>query len=121
MLTEGNVKGILYAFIATAALVILLALLRLLFKRLDARVEVSLAHSDWALKIQQLKLLSAEGIKRGLAWTIRSIHTLSALFVIYLYIPVVLLLFPWTEPLAQPFADYFLDPLSALAHVAPDW
>ncbi len=123
MLAEGNVKGILYAFIATAALVLLLALLRLVFKRLDARVEASLAHSDWALKIQQLKLLSAEGIKRGLAWTIRSIHTLSALFVIYLYIPVVLVLFPWTEPLAQPFADYFLEPLAqiweAIVNYAP--
>jgi len=40
--------------------------------------------------------------------------TVSVLFVIYLYIPVVLVLFPWTEPLAQPFADYFLDPLSQI-------
>jgi small-conductance mechanosensitive channel len=114
MLAEMNVKGILYAIAVTAALVVLLAVLRLFFKRLDARVAATLANSDWALKIQQLELLSAEGFKRGLAWSIRSIHTLSALFVIYLYIPVVLTLFPWTEPLAQPFADYFLEPLSQI-------
>ena len=114
MLVEINVKGILYAIAVTAALVGLLALLRLFFKRLGARVEATLAHSDWALKIQQLELLSAEGFKRGLVGGIRSIHTLSALFVIYLYIPVVLALFPWTEPLAQPFADYFLEPMSQI-------
>ncbi len=114
MLAEMNVKGILYAIAVTAALVVLLALLRFFFKRLGARVEATLAHSDWAFKIQQLELLSAEGFKRGLVWSIRSIHTLSALFVIYLYIPVVLTLFPWTEPLAQPFADYFLEPLSQI-------
>jgi small-conductance mechanosensitive channel len=114
MLAEMNVKGILYAIAVTAALVVLLALLRLFFNKLGARVEATLAHSDWALKIQQLELLSAEGFKRGLVWSIRSIHTLSALFVIYLYIPVVLMLFPWTEPLAQPFADYFLEPLSQI-------
>ncbi len=82
MLAEMNVKGILYAIAVTAALVVLLALLRFFFKRLGARVEATLAHSDWALKIQQLELLSAEGFKRGLVWSIRSIHTLSALFVI---------------------------------------
>ncbi len=77
-----NVKGILYAIAVTAALVLLLVLLRLFFKKLGARVEATLAHSDWALKIQQLKLLSAEGFKRGLVCGINSIHTLSALFVI---------------------------------------
>ncbi len=123
MLAEVTVKGILYAIAVTAALVVLLALLRLFFKRLGARVEASLAHSDWAFRIQQLELLSAEGFRRGLVWSIRSIHTLSALFVIYIYIPVVLTLFPWTEPLAQPFADYFLEPLSqiwqAMVNYAP--
>ena len=89
MLVDIDVKGFVYAIAATAALVLLLALLRLFFRKLGARVESTLAHSDWALKVQQLELLSADGFKRGLVWTIRSIHTLSALFVIYLYIPVV--------------------------------
>jgi len=125
MLSEGNMKGILYAIAVTVALVVVLALLRLFFKRLSSRVEAALARSDWALKIQQLKLLSAEGIKLGLVWSIRSIHTLTALFVIYVYIPVVLVLFPWTEPLAQPFANYFLEPLSqiweAMVNYAPSF
>ncbi|MCZ6889796.1 MAG: mechanosensitive ion channel family protein [Gammaproteobacteria bacterium] len=115
--------GILYAIAVTAALVVLLALLRLLFKRLSARVEATLAQSDWVLKIQQLELLSAEGFTRGLVWSIHSIHALSALFLIYLYIPILLALFPGTEPLAQPFADYFSDPLAqmwaAMVNYAP--
>jgi small-conductance mechanosensitive channel len=105
------VKGIAYVLIATAVLIILLVLLRLFFKRLSARVEVTLAKSDWALQIQQLRLLSAEGFERGAVWTIHFVHTLAVLFVLYLYIPVVLILFPWTEPLAQPFVDYFKGPL----------
>ena len=112
MLSDINVLGIVYAVVATLTLVVLLALLRLVFNRLDKRVETALAHSDWALQIQQLELLSAEGFKRGVMWTIRIIHTLSVLIVIYLYIPVVLMLFPWTEPLAQPFVDYYTQPLT---------
>ncbi len=112
VLTDMNVLGIVYAVVATVTLVVLLALLRLVFNRLNTRVETALAHSDWALQIQQLELLSAEGFKRGVMWTIRIIHTLSVLIVIYLYIPVVLMLFPWTEPLAQPFISYFTQPLT---------
>jgi small-conductance mechanosensitive channel len=107
-----NVKGIVYSAVATVTLVVLLALLRLIFNRLKTRVEAALAHSDWALQIKRLELLSAGGYKRGVMGTIHIIHTLSALFVIYLYIPVVLRLFPWTEPLAQPFVDYFTEPLT---------
>ena len=114
MLADVDVKGILYAIAVTVAFVVVLALLRQFFKRLGARAEGTLAHSDWAFRIQRLELLSAEGFKRGIVWSIRSIHTLSALVVIYLYIPVLLMLFPWTEPLARPFADYFLAPLSQI-------
>ena len=111
MLTNTNMLGIVYAIVATLTLVGLLALLRLVFNRLGTRVEANLAHSDWALQIQQLELLSAEGFKRGVMWTIRIIHTLSALSLVYLYIPLVIMLLPWTEPLAQPFIKYFTQPL----------
>ena len=121
MNADLNMTGILYAAAVTAAFVIVLALLRLFFNRLGARVERTLARSDWAFKIQRLQLLSAEGFKRGLVWSIRTIHTLTALVVIYLYIPVVLMLFPWTEPLAQPFADYFLAPLSQIWDAIVDY
>ena len=50
MPADMNVKGILYAIAVTAALVVLLALLRLFFNKLGARVEATLAHSDWRLK-----------------------------------------------------------------------
>ena len=112
MLTDINTKGIVYAVIATVTLVVLLALLRLIFKRLGTRVETALAHSNWAFQIQRLELLSADGFKRGAMWIIRIIHTLSVLILIYLYIPVVLKLLPWTEPLAQPFIDYFMKPIT---------
>ena len=101
MLNDIKVEGIVYAIVATLTLVGLLALLRLVFNKLDKRVEVALARSDWALQIQQLELLSAEGFKRGIRWSIRIIHTLSALSLVYLYIPLVIMLLPWTEPLAQ--------------------
>ena len=123
MLGDINVKGIVYTVIATITLVVLLALLRLIFKRLNTRVEAAMAHSDWALHIQRIDLLSAERYKRGLIWTIQLAHTLSVLILIYLYIPVVLRLFPWTKPLAQPFIDYFTGPLTqvweAIVNYAP--
>ena len=58
--------------------------------------------------------MSAEGAQRGITWTIRIVYTLAALFLIYLYIPIVLVLLPWTEPLARPFVGYFTGPLSQI-------
>lgn len=106
-----DVQGIAYAAIATAALLLLLAFLRLVFKRLGNRIETALAQSDFALHVLQLRLLSAEGIKHSVMWAIHFAHTLSVLLALYIYIPVVLKLFPWTEPLAQPFVNYFQMPL----------
>jgi small-conductance mechanosensitive channel len=112
METNTNLMGFVYAILVTAALVVVLVVLRRFFNRLDTRVETALAQSDWALEIRRLRLLSAEEAKRGITWTIRVLHTVVLLILFYLYVPVVLMLFPWTEPLARPFVDYFREPLA---------
>ena len=60
MLNDMNIKGITYAIIATFLLIMVLALVRLFFNKVSARIDGTLADSDWALKVQRLELLSAE-------------------------------------------------------------
>ena len=74
-----NTNGVAYAVIVTFVLIVVLALLRLFFKKVSARIEGTLSDSDWALKVQRLELLSAEGFKTGAVGTIRIFHTLTVL------------------------------------------
>ena len=121
MTVDGSIQGVVYAILITVAFIIPLTLLRLLFIKLEARVSEDLDSSRWAIKVQQLELLSADGLKRGLVWGSRGLHAISALLVIYLYVPIFLKIFPWTEPLQQPFADYFLAPLSQVWAAVVDY
>ncbi|NOR79772.1 MAG: mechanosensitive ion channel, partial [Methyloprofundus sp.] len=111
MLTDMNTQGLEYAVIATVILIVLFAILRLFFKELTKKAMTALAASDWVIKVQQLELLSVKEFRRGTRWVIHICHILAVLILIYLYIPLVLRLFPWTEPLAQPFIEYFTQPL----------
>ena len=121
MTVDGSIQGVVYAILITVAFIIPLTLLRLLFIKLEARVSEDLDSSRWAIKVQQLELLSADGLKRALVWGSRGLHAISALLVIYLYVPIFLKIFPWTEPLQQPFADYFLAPLSQVWAAVVDY
>ena len=118
-----EIKGLTYAAIATLLLIIIFALIRLFFRMLNQKSVLYLSENKLNLQIQQLELISPEIFRRIVVWLIRGIHALVVLALLYLYVPVLLRLFPWTEPLAKPFIGYFKLPMeevwSTMVHYAP--
>lgn len=118
-----EIKGLTYAAIATLILIIVFALIRLFFRTLNQKSVLYLSENKLKLQFQQLELISPEIFRQIVVWLIHGIHALVVLALLYLYVPVLLRLFPWTEPLAQPFIGYFKLPMeevwSTMVHYAP--
>lgn len=100
-------------YAAAASLVLLLALflLHLAFPRLYRRIEAVRRARVPALRIQQLELLSAEGLSRALLIIAQGLRVAVTIVLLYIYIPLVLGFFPWTEPLSRRIVGYALTPL----------
>ncbi|MDQ2930831.1 MAG: mechanosensitive ion channel family protein [Gemmatimonadota bacterium] len=100
-------------YAAAASLVLLLALflLHLAFPRLYRRIEAVRRARVPALRIQQLELLSAEGLSRALLMIAQGLRVAVTIVLLYIYIPLVLGFFPWTEPLSRRIVGYALTPL----------
>ncbi len=116
--TELGARALLiaagYAAIATVVLLLALALLHFAFPRIYRRLEAIRRTRIPALRIQQLELLSAEGISRALLLLARAVRAAVTLVLFYIYIPLVLSFFPWTEPLSRRIVGYALTPLGAV-------
>ncbi len=116
--TELSARALLidagYAAIATVVLLLALALLHFAFPRIYRRLEAIRRTRIPALRIQQLELLSAEGISRALLLLARAVRAAVTVVLFYVYIPLVLRFFPWTEPLSRRIVGYALTPLGAM-------
>lgn len=102
-----------YAVVATLALLLALYLLHLAFPRIYRRLEARRLARVPALRIQQFELLSAEGLSRTLLLIAQGLRIAVTLILFYIYIPLVLSFFPWTEPLSRRIVGYALTPLGA--------
>ncbi|MEO7039408.1 MAG: mechanosensitive ion channel family protein [Gemmatimonadaceae bacterium] len=113
--TELSARALLidvgYAALATLVLLLALALLHFAFPRIYRRLEAIRRTRIPALRIQQLELLSAEGISRALLLLARAVRAAVTVVLFYIYIPLVLSFFPWTEPLSRRIVGYALTPL----------
>ncbi|HET7632382.1 MAG TPA: mechanosensitive ion channel family protein [Gemmatimonadaceae bacterium] len=102
-----------FALIATGGLVLLLWLIRLVFPRLYRRIETLRQLRFRAIKIQNLELLSAGRLSGLLVGVTRVLRVLLTVLLFYIYIPLVLSFFPWTQPLSQRIVGYAIRPFAA--------
>ncbi|MEP7065596.1 MAG: mechanosensitive ion channel family protein [Gemmatimonadota bacterium] len=100
-----------YAAAASLALFLAFYLLHLAFPRLYRRLEAVRRARVPALRIQQLELLSADGLSRALLTVAQGARVAVTIVLLYIYIPLVLSFFPWTEPLSRRIVGYALTPL----------
>ncbi|MEO8202008.1 MAG: mechanosensitive ion channel family protein [Gemmatimonadota bacterium] len=103
----------LYASLLTAALVLVLVLLSRLFERVyrtlgEGRVP--------ALKLQRFELLSSSRLAATLTVVARGIRVVITLLIAYVYLTLVLGIFPWTAPYARRVTAFVTDPLTRLGH-----
>lgn len=102
-----------YAALASLALLVALWLLHLAFPRLYRRLDAIREARIPALRIQQLELLSAARLTRVLVLAARILRAAVTLVLLYVYVPLVLSFFPWTEDLSRKIVGYALTPLAA--------
>lgn len=98
----------IYVAIATAILLILLVLIRILFPRFHAKLHRWKGTRIRAIKIQSLELLSEDRIVGLLIGTSKVLRQPLILGIFYLYALVVLGLFPGTKGIAQQLLDYLI-------------
>ena len=104
----------LYALGATLVFVILLLGLRRAFRRLTAIIERRLKSRLEGLEVQAHRLIQAKQVWGALRGMVQGLHVLTVLIVTYLYLDLVLSLYPWTRPVAVRLLAIFLDPLRAM-------
>lgn len=113
-----------YAFGATLAAVLLLFALRRAFRRLDSVAERRFKPRIEVLELRSRQLIQAQQLLAMLPGLIKTLRVLSVLVIVYLYLNLVLGLYPWTRPLAQRLFSIVLDPVrtmgTALLVALPD-
>ncbi|MDQ6887953.1 MAG: mechanosensitive ion channel family protein [Gemmatimonadota bacterium] len=102
-----------YAALTSFALLVALWLLHLAFPRVYRRLEAVRQSRVPSLRIQQLELLSASGLARALLVIARTLRIAITLLLLYVYVPLVLSFFPWTEALSRRIVGYAVTPLAA--------
>lgn len=104
----------IYALIASGLLALLLYFFRGMFHRLDALAERRLKYHVERLEAKSHQLIQAEQLINGIHGSLKFFGALTVLAVLYIYLSVVLSLYPWTRSLATRLFEIFLDPLNAL-------
>lgn len=104
----------LYALGATLVFVILLIGFRRAFRRLTAIIERRLKARLEGLEVQAHRLIQAKQVWGALRGMVQGLHVLTVLIATYLYLDLVLSLYPWTRPVAVRLLAIFLDPLRAM-------
>ncbi|HEY7677294.1 MAG TPA: mechanosensitive ion channel domain-containing protein, partial [Candidatus Methylomirabilis sp.] len=107
-------RGGLVALGATAVFAALVVLVIWLARRLDALIERHVRSRIRALGIQSFQILRAEHIWGAIRGALHVARVLVILALAFLYLDVVLRLFPWTRGLANRLADHVLDPLATM-------
>ncbi len=103
-------KAAFYTVLITAALIGFLMLLRKLRSAAVARLQGLQVRP---IRLQRVELISAQQIRQILIHATRAFRLLLLFAAFYVYIPLVLSLFPWTREYAPRLVDYILAPLKS--------
>jgi small-conductance mechanosensitive channel len=103
--------GALQALLATLVLIVALRILHRLVPRLQARLEQLRGTRIPSIRIQRLELLSAARVTNLLKAGVRAVRLAIVVILLLWYVPLVFNFFPWTEPYADRFFEWILNPL----------
>ncbi len=111
---RGLIRATLLSLLAASALGLLIVLVGRLFPRLHAFIEREGLRHLPSLRLQQVELMPAETLHRALLGAVSAAHALTVLLLVYVFLPLILSLFPGTHGLAASLLGYVLAPLSAI-------
>jgi len=111
---ESLINGGLRALAATALLVLVLLVLRWLARAVDHRLAARLERRLHELGVESLQAGTAQRAGGALRGVLRAVRAVAVLGASFLYLDVILSLFPWTRPLHAQVANWFVDPLRVM-------
>jgi small-conductance mechanosensitive channel len=103
--------GVLYALLATAALIVIFKLLSAGLSKLQDKLRTWHGVYIRSIRIQKLELLPAARITALLQLTAHVVRVALSLLLVYTYLALVLNFFPWTQGYAAILLGYVLSPL----------
>ena len=103
-----------YALGATVVLAIALLVIRGAFRKLDALADGRLKSRIEAFEAQSHQVIQARQLRKALHGILKGLYVLAVVVIGYIYLHLVLGLYPWTRPLAARLLAIFLDPLRAM-------
>jgi small-conductance mechanosensitive channel len=110
--------GVIGALVATFVLLVLLWLLARLLRRTIAAIDSWVELKQDRIREKSKTMVPPEQVRTGLRGLARLARLLLVLVVLYVYVNVVLGLFPWTQRLAGNLLGLLLRPLQAFAVAA---
>jgi small-conductance mechanosensitive channel len=108
---ENIVKDVIYAIAATIVFILLLIVLRYLYRKLYTLMESRVKGKIQALRIKSFEIVQAETLWLTLINAFRGARLFLILVLLYFYVYTVLESFPWTRRLGDNLLDYVLTPL----------
>jgi len=106
------------AFGTTVLLVLVLVALRWLWRGLDSRLAAHFERRLRALGVESMQAGGSERAGSALRGTLGAVRAVMMLVAVFLYLNVVLGLFPWTRPLHARVTSWFIDPLRVIGEGA---
>ncbi|UFS68875.1 mechanosensitive ion channel family protein [Geomonas sp. RF6] len=103
--------GIIMCGIATAALLVALLLVRMLFRWL---VTLSAAQMFRPIRLQKFELLNLEEVRALFGTVMRAIRLVLVLVLLYIYTTFVLDALPWSRPFSNGILQYVLVPVKTM-------
>ncbi|MDP5018699.1 MAG: mechanosensitive ion channel family protein [Dolichospermum sp.] len=105
---ENISKGILYSFISTLILLIVLKVFNQVYPRVIIRLQAWRGIRIPELRIQNIELLPAARVSNIITRIVKIIRTIIVISIFYIYISLVLGFFPWTREISSKLVSYFL-------------
>lgn len=114
-------ESLAYTVTITAFLILCLVGLSRIYPRIYQWIERSKGHYIKSVRIQTFELLNSARIVAGILSIARGSRIILTLFLLYIYVPLVLSLFPWTSNWTPTLLSYILTPLKTIATVIIDY
>ncbi len=108
-------RGLGFALLATAVYSALLLLLRRVFGRLQKALERRVQAHVAALPGKTFQIVQGKQIWEAARATVRGLHWILLILLLYFWLDVVLAQFPWTRPLGEKLTGILTDPLVSIA------
>ena len=106
--------GVLYAFLATLACVILLLLITKLFGRLKTLLETRYLEKIHSIHFKSMEIIQAQRVRAFIHEVLSVIRFIFISVLIYTYFHLVLSFFPWTRSFAGQLLGYLIVPLRVI-------